>query len=69
MSDLVALQQELETAIEQLREAEDAKIQAEKVAAEEARLAAEAAKSNEEKAAEIQAAIDYVNSKIAELEG
>jgi hypothetical protein len=69
MADLTALQTELETAIEQLREAEDAKIQAERTAAEEARLAAEAAKTDEDKAAEIQAAIDHVRAKIAELEG
>lgn len=69
MSDLTALQTELETVLEQLREAENAKVQAQRAAAEEARLAAEAAKSEEEKAAEIQAAIDYVKAKIAELEG
>lgn len=67
--DLTALQTELETAVQTYRDLQDSQIQAQRRAEEEARLAAEAAKTDEDKAAEIQAQIDLVNAEIARLQG
>ena len=66
--DLEVLQTELVTVYQQLQEIQSAQFQAQRAAEEEARLAAEAAKTDEDKAAEIQAQIDAVNAEIARLQ-
>jgi hypothetical protein len=66
--DLEVLQTELETAVQTYKDLQDSQFQAKRVAEEEARLAAEAAKTDEDKAAEIQAQIDAVNAEIARLQ-
>jgi hypothetical protein len=66
--DLEVLQTELVTVYQQLQEIQSAQFQAQRAAEEEARLAAEAAKTDEDKAAEIQAQIDAVNAEIVRLQ-
>jgi predicted nucleic acid-binding Zn-ribbon protein len=71
MSDLTALQAELDTTIQAIEEARAAKAEAfmaARQAEEEARAAAEAAKSDAQKAADLQAQIDAAKAHLAELQ-